>query len=314
MSNPEPRPAGRFRRQYCFGAFTLDPDSGFLRRDGQEIPLRPKPFELLAYLVEHHGRVVNKTELVEAVWSNAAITDNSLPQCILEIRRALSDDSQQLIRTVARRGYVFTAPVTTPLREFPHPAGAAAAAPNPPQPAAVPRGVRAALILAAFVSAALAGGALVAIRWVRPVRHNVSYTQITNFTDSAMAPALSPDGRMIAFFRSERWWLTKDQIYVKLLPNGDPVQITHDPRPKFGLSFSPDGSQIGYTVVQGKWDTYTISPLGGEPKLLLANASGLTWLDEHRLLFSEMASGRPHGSGHRNQHSIRIPPHLLPRR
>src|SRR5207248_8937961 len=78
-----------------------------------------KAFEILAYLVEHHGRLVTKTALIEAVWPDAAITDNSLAQCLLEIRRALADDSQQLIRTVARRGYVFAAPVTTPVVEFP---------------------------------------------------------------------------------------------------------------------------------------------------------------------------------------------------
>src|SRR5215467_13588902 len=43
-------------------------------------------------------------------------------------------------------------------------------------------------------------------------------SQITNFTDSAVAPALSHDGRVLAFLRSDRWWLTEDQIYVKLLP------------------------------------------------------------------------------------------------
>jgi len=129
------------------------------------------------------------------------------------------------------------------------------------------------------------------IRGNHPVKRDAKYTQITNFTDSVMAPALSPDGRMVAFLRTEKWWLTTDQIYVKLLPNGDPVQITHDPRQKYGLAFSPDGSQIAYTAVQGSWDTYTVSPLGGEPKLVMSNASGLTWLDEHRLLFSEIATG-----------------------
>jgi Tol biopolymer transport system component len=77
---------------------------------------------------------------------------------------------------------------------------------------------------------------------------------------------------------------------VKLLPNGEPVRITNDPRPKYSLAFSPDGSRIAYTMMHG-WDTYTVSPLGGESKLLLANASGLTWLDERRVLFSEIRTG-----------------------
>jgi len=120
------------------------------------------------------------------------------------------------------------------------------------------------------------------------------YTQITNFADSVVAPTLSPDGRMVAFLRSDKWFLTTDQIYVKLLPNGEPIQITNDPRPKYGLTFSPDGSRIAYTAVEESgWHTFAVSSLGGEPSLFLSNASGLTWLDEHQLLFSEF-SRPPH--------------------
>jgi Tol biopolymer transport system component len=140
------------------------------------------------------------------------------------------------------------------------------------------------------VLAALALGSLLLFRLIPPVQREVTYTQITNFTDSAVTPALSPDGRMLAFLRSDNWWLTRDQIYVKLLPNGEPVQITNDPRLKYGLAFSPDGSRIAYTVAPG-WDTYAVSPLGGESKLLLSNAAGLTWLDERRVLFSEIRTG-----------------------
>src|SRR6266852_6052736 len=110
------------RRQYRFGDFVLDVDSGFLRQGGQEIPLQPQAFELLRYLVERHGRLVVKSELMDAVWPDTAVTENSLSQCIVQIRRALSDDSQELIRTVARRGYMFAGPLTAPALEFPRPA------------------------------------------------------------------------------------------------------------------------------------------------------------------------------------------------
>src|SRR5687767_13810270 len=115
MSSAEPHPGERLRREYSFGNFTLDLRSGVLRRDGEEVTLRHKSFDVLTCLVEHHGRLVTKDALMEAVWPNTAVTDNSLAQCLVEIRRALGDDSQQLIRTVARRGYIFTASVTTPV-------------------------------------------------------------------------------------------------------------------------------------------------------------------------------------------------------
>jgi Tol biopolymer transport system component len=95
---------------------------------------------------------------------------------------------------------------------------------------------------------------------------------------------------MLAFIRSDNWFLTPGEIYVKLLPNGEPVQITHDPRPKYGPAFSADGSRIVYSVPQ--WSTYAVSPLGGEPNLFLTNSSGVTWLDERRILFSEVNPAR----------------------
>ena len=289
MGAPEPHPAERHRRHYLFGDFTLDLDAGFLRRGAEEVALRPKSFDVIVYLVEHHGRLVTKDELIEAVWGDTAVTDNSLTQCLVEIRRGLGDHSQKLIRTVARRGYIFTAPVTAPVVEFPRPPASAEAervpVPVPPEPAAGKLQKRHVIIgaLALLVMIAVA----LAFVWpTRTGRQELNYTQITNFTDSAVSPALSPDGKMLAFIRSDKWFLSMDQIYVMLLPNGEPVQLTRDPRQKYGLAFSPDGSRIAYTVYP--WSTYVVSPLGGEPTLLLANSSGVTWLDERRILFSEV--------------------------
>jgi serine/threonine protein kinase/Tol biopolymer transport system component len=114
------------------------------------------------------------------------------------------------------------------------------------------------------------------------------WVQLTDFTDSATSPALSPDGRMLAFIRGGDTFVAKGEIYVKLLPTGDPVQLTHDSLPKMDPHFSPNGSRIVYTV---PWDTWEVPVLGGEPRRWLPNASGLTWIDEHHLLFSEIKQG-----------------------
>ena len=108
-----PDTVGRPQRQFWFGEFALDLDTGFLRRNGDVVDLRAKAFELLAYLVERHGRVVGKDELVDAVWTGVAVTDNSLAQCMAEVRRVIGDDAHHTIRTIARRGYVFAACVET---------------------------------------------------------------------------------------------------------------------------------------------------------------------------------------------------------
>jgi eukaryotic-like serine/threonine-protein kinase len=121
-----------------------------------------------------------------------------------------------------------------------------------------------------------------------------TYTQLTSFTDSATHPALSPDGRMLAFYRSSSLFGTTSDIWLKLLPNGEPVQITHDPHPKYDIAFSPDGARIAYTVfpvASRLFQTYTVSTLGGDSELFLPNSAGLSWMDDGHLLFSQIKSG-----------------------
>ena len=97
---------------------------------------------------------------------------------------------------------------------------------------------------------------------------------------------------MVAFIRGSDTFMSADQIYVKMLPNGEAKRITDDPRPKYGLAFSPDGSQIAYTVLEAPvFSTYVVPVLGGESHLLLKNSAGLVWLDQQQLLYSQIRSG-----------------------
>jgi adenylate cyclase len=97
-------------REFKFEGFTLDLRRGCLRGAGGEIELRPKSFEVLRYLVENAGRLVPKDELIKAVWPNLVVTDESLTRCVSDVRLALGDRSQQIIRTVPRRGYLLAVP------------------------------------------------------------------------------------------------------------------------------------------------------------------------------------------------------------
>jgi len=122
------------------------------------------------------------------------------------------------------------------------------------------------------------------------------YTQLTDFADSAVAPSLSPDGRMVTFIRGGEFFLSPGQIYVKLLPNGESVRLTNDGGLKYGPVFTPDGSRIAYTRFSTSgdtliWDTWTVPVLGGEPTRFLPNASGLTWMSDKRVLFAEVMNG-----------------------
>ena len=105
-------------QRFQFGEFILDTGKGCVFKGDDEVKLRPKVYEALKYFVEHPGKLVGKQELMQAVWPDAFVTDDSLVQCTLELRRALDDRSQKLLKTVPRRGYIFTADVkqqrTTP--------------------------------------------------------------------------------------------------------------------------------------------------------------------------------------------------------
>jgi hypothetical protein len=94
---------------------------------------------------------------------------------------------------------------------------------------------------------------------------------------------------MLTFLRGSETFTTQGEIFVKLLPDGEPTQLTHDGKIKMGPVFSPDGSHVVYT--REPWDTWMVPALGGEPHLFLPNASGLTWLDKNRVLYSEISSG-----------------------
>lgn len=273
---------------YEFGDFRLDCGRFELLRSGRAVQLERKPMELLILLIESNGQLVTRAEIAGHLWSREVFvdTEHGINTAVRKIRQVLGDDpeSPRFVQTVTGKGYRFSAPVS---RISP--------AESPPEPVSPPSSppVRKPLFwYIAGVACVLCAIAAVAFF---PSRHRppeITYMQLTDFTDSAVSPALSPDGRMLAFIRGNDTFFSSDQIYLKMLPNGEAKRLTDDSRPKYGLAFSPDESEIAYTVLEGAvFSTYTVSVLGGEPHLLLKNAAGLVWLDEHQLLYSQIRTG-----------------------
>src|SRR3954468_10024929 len=97
---------------YRFGSFTLNLEKGaLLAADGTELPLRPKSFALLQLLTENAGRLLSRETILETLWPDLFVTEDNVTQCIHDIRTVLGPGSQQMLRTLPRRGYLFAAEV-----------------------------------------------------------------------------------------------------------------------------------------------------------------------------------------------------------
>jgi DNA-binding winged helix-turn-helix (wHTH) protein len=101
---------GTFR----FEDFVFNPRDASLRDQRGQIALRRKSFAVLCHLLENAGRLVTKDEIILEIWPGLAASDASLAQCVSEIRVALRDREQRIIRTVAGRGYIFAADLSQP--------------------------------------------------------------------------------------------------------------------------------------------------------------------------------------------------------
>src|SRR5262249_7988423 len=98
---------------YDFGPFRLDAAEHLLLRDGESVPLTPKAFDLLLALVEGHGHLLEKEELLKKVWPDTFVEEANLASNISHLRRAMGDgeNGQRYIETVPKRGYRFVAGV-----------------------------------------------------------------------------------------------------------------------------------------------------------------------------------------------------------
>jgi DNA-binding winged helix-turn-helix (wHTH) protein/TolB-like protein len=111
MFTQSPDRSAAAARPISFDGVRFHPASGRLEVDGRGDTLRPRTAAVLEYLLRARGRLVGKNELLQAVWSDAVVTEDSLSQCVKEIRRALGPHRADLIRTVPRLGYQFAAPI-----------------------------------------------------------------------------------------------------------------------------------------------------------------------------------------------------------
>ena len=162
-----------------------------------------------------------------------------------------------------------------------------------------PRGLYKALAAGVAVMGGLGIAAWLGRKPAAPA--NTEWKELTSFSDSAISPTISADGRILTFIRGTQTFFGPGQVYVEILPGGTPAQLTRDSYEKMSPVVTPDGSQVAYTVVDQAfgWDTFVVPVLGGEPRRMLSNASGpdLDWATESSVFGNQIR--RAHGDRHR---------------
>ncbi|MEW5978377.1 MAG: winged helix-turn-helix domain-containing protein [Acidobacteriota bacterium] len=265
-------------QQYRFQDFQLDPTERLLRRKGQEIPLTPTLYDLLLVLVKNSGHLLDKEQLMEAVWAGRFVEEGNLTRSISSLRSVLGDDAShpRLIETIPRRGYRFVAEVTTT------PSQQVLRIPIPLPPATEdipetrviapsdrrPRRWKVWVISAGLViTAALV--VWVASRLLRPDQRSSQAGQVvplTSFLGPEWSTSWSPDGRFIAM---SRWYQGNNDVFIQPRSGGDPVQLTDSPADDWCARWSPDGRWLAYLSNEGAGENvYLISPAGGLRKKL----------------------------------------------
>ncbi len=282
---------------YEFDGVRVDLDTYRVTKAGQPVPLEPKAFEVLVFLLENAARLVTKQELLDRVWPDAVVTESALTRVIADLRRALGDDAHEAryIETVPTKGYRFVAEVTLgagTARETTAPAPGTA---NPPS--------RAGWITAAVTLLGLGvfAAAFFALRAPRSssVAAQPPPAKLTQVTDSLGVdafPTFSPDGSQIAYCSDRDGSF---EIYVRqLAPEGREIRITSDGRDNYEPAWSPDGSRIAYAS-RGTPGIWLVPALGGEPRRLTTFGSRPAWSpDGGTIAFEseavgELSSGAP---------------------
>ena len=270
-----------------FGPFRLDTGERLLLRAGQPVSLTPKAFDLLVYLVERHGRLVSKKDLLSAVWSDTFVEEANLTYTISALRKALGDsqDGERYIETVPTRGYRFLAPV--------------ARSEQPPIPFIAEAGPAAdvsrrwksiALLSAALASMLLTlllGLAIIHFRDRPPSQSRMVFTvqAPTNTTFTLLnMPVMSPDGTRLLFVapaqggRLQLWNRALDSLAAQPVAG---TEVSSTPPLPF---WSPDGRFIGF-FSDGKLKT--IAANGGAPQTLAdADGWGASWSRDGTIIFA----------------------------
>jgi Tol biopolymer transport system component/DNA-binding winged helix-turn-helix (wHTH) protein len=329
---------------YEFGPFRLDLANRLLFCDEEVVHLTPKVFETLLILVRKSGQVLEKDELMSAIWPDSFVEEGSLTRSIATLRKALGEEhgEHRYIETMPRRGYRFVAKVHVATEDGFVPAVVAsqnivvtAADGVAPEPVTLPveasstsarnsiKRRRQSFILATTLLLAVSGFAFWLVGWLNREKaaepfHTIRMTRLT-MTGRARDVAISPDGKYVAYVMGDAG---RQGLVVRQVAAESEAQIVPPAETRYrGLTFSRDGDYL-YFVSRQKNEAelalYRIPVLGGAAQRLMGRVdSAVTFSpDGSQLAFvresptlgeSALVIARADGSGERRQAVRKLP-------
>ncbi len=261
MLTPPKSPA-----RLAFGPFEVNPLSGELSKHGSRVRLPNQPFQILLALLEQPGELVTREQLLAKIWGDGTFVDfeHGLNAAMNRLRQLLGDSAEKprYIETIAGRGYRFIGAVE---RQGSAPIPVEGKSALRGEPKSRTRGLWWAL---AFTVACLvsfvawwqfhdAGTGLPSGKVIR----------LTNDAGLSDSPALSPDGKLVAY-SSDRAKEGEKDLYVKQVAGGQPIRLTFDGMGNTNPNFSPDGSRIVFESRRGGGGIYEMPAFGGQARLL----------------------------------------------
>ena len=277
--------------QLNFGGFTLDLKRHGLYRRGERIHLTAKPLDTLIHLVKNHGRTIEKQQLLDAVWKDTFVSEDTLVQAIREIRRALGDNKEnpRFVQTVPRQGYRFVGEVN-PGEAVSAPAATdqSVSAPSPSL-VAPKREIKRWFWIAPVLAFILI---LAWFFWSRGGRSSIKppaaaqpaggiKKQITTGEFASGKPVFSPDGKFILYASSEEETRGYGDLFIRQFPEGNAQRITNRLNPSGDLPvFTADGSHVVFSIPrigpdgERHHDLWIVPSFGGPPSRFVEDASG----------------------------------------
>src|SRR5688572_9909869 len=310
---------------FLFDDVRVEPATFRAFKAGNAIQLEPKTLRLLIFLIENRVRLVEKDEILTAIWNGTHVTENALVREIAKLRKALGDDSKtpKYIQTVHTRGYRIIAEVEVRNaseslsqangRDSDSPAAGSSEEDQAPiaviaaREAGAPNHVRhkswARQLAVAGMLAALAIALLLVVKAYKASKSPattlpLTIRQITTWPGLDANPAFSPNGESIAYHSDHSG---KFEIYIRsIAADGRDMQLTTDGQQNFDPAWSPDGKRIAYYSMK-RGGIFTMPALGGVAKQLTEFGSHPVWSPDGQWLAFQQVSwpsldGMPRGS------------------